>query len=631
MSGMTQRRKDYYVNLLREAYLHQSIIPDVVRTRWYDESSDSRREFSKIAYRLRTEEDWFTDESVSADLVFTEMGRKIALSEEKEFFSILPPAESGDEFQGGRMYDQITSAVEILRKRGFSPRILLLPIDGYVDFFNWATTRQLPLRRMGNHDALQLDTITDLAIYWSNKFARLDIAALLDPDFGEWVVKPWGDVKSRVQVLLDPGQELIAQTLFSAKIVDRRGVVRFNVLPQRRAPDYSSFLSRFQDVERASVELLHERRIDAATSDPSTLVKELGELESSLGRDMAELVEIRNSVVHKPTEIPPGSVQRGVELSEALLSRMRGSRSGFLGPVREIASTSLDQVVAGIPIVTSEASALALALAERARDDISSCRENYRRRRFANAAQDLQQAVEKAAKSFGLLTGTVKPTSAEMRAVGHDSFKAFILHFWDFYPKLVAVTVAEAEIPSSKLLDNVLLRSVARNLKLVTESLKKSIPPEDQLRSEIAELNSLDPAVMWKATLELDESNKWVHEAMLGIRQKVLITDSLQAIIGLGKTAISLVKVFDEETMAKTRLAAAVGKTGQKLFSLSLLTCWHLQAARYPPMGKYWDLNAYTEKKPFVRMMPTFVKVADQSIKSAIEASKMAMNLGKRR
>jgi hypothetical protein len=103
---------------------------------------------------------------------------------------------------------------------------------------------------------------------------------------------------------------------------------------------------------------------------------------------------------------------------------------------------------------TKEATTLALDLATRAQGNIESCKDNYRGRRYADAAEDLQQAVEKAAKAFGLLTGTVRPTDAEMWAVGHDSFKAFVLHFWDFYPKLVALMAAESNITTSELLDN---------------------------------------------------------------------------------------------------------------------------------------------------------------------------------
>jgi hypothetical protein len=287
----------------------------------------------------------------------------------------------------------------------------------------------------------------------------------------------------------------------------------------------------------------------------------------------------------------------------------------------------LDTAVANIPVASAEAASLALDLASRAREDVLSCRDNYKQRRFAKAAEDLQQAVEKGAKTFGLLTGTVRSTDAEMKAVGHDSFKAFILHFWDFYPKLVAVIVAESEIPDSKLLDNFVMRGTAKKLRKITDALKQTIPSDDKLKAEIYELNNLDSATMWKASLDLDETNKWIGSAMSGMRQKVLITDNLQTLVGIGYGAVSLVKVFDRQTMARTKLAAAVGKTGQKLFSLSLLTCWHLEPARYPPVGKYWDLSAYNESRPFIKAMPGFTKHTGAAIESAIQASKMALSL----
>jgi len=57
--------------------------------------------------------------------------------------------------------------------------------------------------------------------------------------------------------------------------------------------------------------------------------------------------------------------------------------------------------------------------------------------RVREAAEDLQQAVELPSEASGLLTGTLKPADPDMKPVGHDSYKAFIIHYQDFYPKLL--------------------------------------------------------------------------------------------------------------------------------------------------------------------------------------------------
>ena len=307
----------------------------------------------------------------------------------------------------------------------------------------------------------------------------------------------------------------------------------------------------------------------------------------------------------------------------SLASDENGLRAQLSG-MKARARGMIDITISNIPVATEEAAGLALDLSTRAQGNIESCKDNYSGRRYADSAEDLQQAVEKASKAFGLLTGTVRPTDAEMRAVGHDSFKAFVLHFWDFYPKLVALMAAESDIATSELLDNFVLRGVGKKLKTITEAMQKTIPPDDKIRAELAELDNLDPAVMWRASLDLDEKNKWIKDAVSGLKQKALISDNLQMLVGIGQSAVSVVKVFDKETTARTKLAAQVAKTGQKLFSLSLLTCWHLEPARYPPVGRYWNLRAYNASAPLVKLMPTLIKHTEVAVDSAVEASKMA-------
>jgi hypothetical protein len=97
--------------------------------------------------------------------------------------------------------------------------------------------------------------------------------------------------------------------------------------------------------------------------------------------------------------------------------------------LKKEAGSESDKAVANIPLANKDAASAAVDLTERARQSILACRSNCERGSYAKAAEDLQQEVELPSKAFGLLTGTLKPTDPDMKLVGHDSYKSFILHY----------------------------------------------------------------------------------------------------------------------------------------------------------------------------------------------------------
>lgn len=295
--------------------------------------------------------------------------------------------------------------------------------------------------------------------------------------------------------------------------------------------------------------------------------------------------------------------------------------------LKEEARKGLQKAAVNVPVANPKAAALAMDLSQRAKTNIASCKDNFRNRRFADAAEDLQQGVEKASKSFGLLTGTLLPKDSEMRSVGHYSYKAFLVHFRDFYPRLHALMEAEAEISKNKLFDNLVMRGVGKILRKAFDAQLQSLPTVDKVEAEITELKDLDAAVMWKATLGLDASNKWVASSLADLQKPAIIRGRLKILAGVCVGVISHLNIFDKETIERVNLADALGRAGLKLFSLSLLTCWHLEPARYPPLDKYWDLAAYNVTSPFVRAIPTFTEHAESAIEHGITASRIVQKL----
>ena len=296
---------------------------------------------------------------------------------------------------------------------------------------------------------------------------------------------------------------------------------------------------------------------------------------------------------------------------------------------REIGG-ELDKAVANIPIADKEAASASVDLTERAKQSVDSCVGNNEGGRFAKAAEDLQQAVELSSKAYGLLTGTMKATDPEMRYVGHYSYKAFLVHFEDFYPKQRALWKAESDIFASKYLNNILLRDIAKKLKAYTDDQLNSLPPEDKVRADIAELLQVDRSKMWEASLSLDMTNKWISSSVVDLEKNALIGENTQGLLGIGQGVVSMLNLFSKDTVNKVKMAGFLGAMGQKIFPLSVLTCWHHAPSTYPPMGKYWDLSAYNESKPFINAIPKFIAVAKPIIGNGIEASNWALELNVR-
>jgi hypothetical protein len=295
--------------------------------------------------------------------------------------------------------------------------------------------------------------------------------------------------------------------------------------------------------------------------------------------------------------------------------------------MKEEATSRLDKAVANVPLPDIEGASLALELAQRAKSNLESCRCDYNERRYADAAEGMQQAVEKTSKAFGLLTGTAKPSQEEMREVGHKSFKAFLLHFGEYYPKMIALMQAQAEIPDSPIFDSPGMRGVGKALKTIFQKQLDELPPVDKVEAEILELKALKPEIMWKPTLMLDQSNKWVASSVADLKKRPLYSAGQKAVIGAGKGAVSHLGIFKKETLERTNLAGELGEAGQRLFSLAILTCWHLEPARYPSVGDYWNLSAYNESAPLIQALPQLLGHTEAAVGHTIGASGLALKI----
>jgi hypothetical protein len=311
-----------FESTLRSSYEKASIVPSVVGTRWYVENVDWNKKFEKLAFRLPTRREWFSDPDVSADMVFYEAGRSLAIREEGYLISKL--VSSGREYQPKKeeKFEVLFTAADILRLKGFRPQVLFLPVENYSDFFKWCMERGLSVEFGQKQDILKLDTITRLSLHWSNKFSPFDQAMILDPTFAEWIAMPGDRKGSRLRIALDPEGDLGVEVAFHFDILKPDALVRWHVLDhERNTAELQDFLDRFRILEDKVSTLLSARKIAQPTADPLTLAKGLEKLDPRMSERMKRLLGLRNMAVHDPTHIGRGDVAGGMaELKEIMAS-----------------------------------------------------------------------------------------------------------------------------------------------------------------------------------------------------------------------------------------------------------------------------------------------------------------------
>ncbi|MDG7035395.1 MAG: hypothetical protein JRM78_04165 [Nitrososphaerota archaeon] len=266
-------------------------------------------------------------------------------------------------------------------------------------------------------------------------------------------------------------------------------------------------------------------------------------------------------------------------------------------------------------------------LAEYGLNDVDSAKANYNAGRFANAAEDLQQSVEKGAKAFGLIIGTIEPTEEQLKykkGVRHLAYRALILNFWNFYPRVLNLPDMLRDATQMEELHKPVMIRTIKKLQELVDNLRKTIS-KDNIDAEIEELRNLDEESMWKATLNFDRSNTWVLRALNEMDQNPILDKTVSWLIPLANQ-MKKVGFFSDEDVQLMKFASNLGKASLKLFSLSLLTTWHYEPARYPPIGKsdYWYFDSYKKGVPYVDKMPDLIKAAKSALKGIIGACKSA-------
>jgi hypothetical protein len=332
LGELLEERLSRYERVLQREYENTSIIPEAVRSRWYDEDTDREKKFERISVRVKSEGAWFTDLSVDADLVFSELARTITLHEEKYLISRISSASHSTSRLGSdNGFEGLIDAVYHFRIRGYRPTVLFLPIEVYVSFNEWVLRSGLNFEFGKNRDLLQVDSLTRLTLMWSNKFVPFEDTFIVDPTFGEWIYKRDELTGSALGPKLDPGREVMIGTEFHFMTKDPGAVVRLS-LPARRGEtqEVKTFLAKLWSVEEDVGKILSHRKVAPTTSDPATLAKGLERVDPELGGRLRSLVDTRNRIVHQWSTVSSGELALATSSVEDLASSLRR-----LGPAKE--------------------------------------------------------------------------------------------------------------------------------------------------------------------------------------------------------------------------------------------------------------------------------------------------------
>ena len=260
-------------------------------------------------------------------------------------------------------------------------------------------------------------------------------------------------------------------------------------------------------------------------------------------------------------------------------------------------------IISEDPTTESKSIELALSFAKIARQDAKASQELYSRSFFPQAVFAFQQAVEKDSKSVGLLMGFIKPTPDDLRRVSHMSLLGLLLGMPEMLDRLPVVQKSiqgELEKPSLKQFH-------------LTEALAPILKPpsisSEMVRTTIQQILRINRNRAWELSLSLDPNEPFTQiiDGMLAnADQKCKEADQAEsALRKIGKIVRDRYGIAVDHSGTRFFLNVAVRAINEDV-PLTLLTMWHEQEARYPPVSETdrWYVGMYKKRSGLVRRLP---------------------------
>lgn len=268
---------------------------------------------------------------------------------------------------------------------------------------------------------------------------------------------------------------------------------------------------------------------------------------------------------------------------------------------------------------------VALAFAEVARKDLRASSLLYQNRLYPQAVFELEQSVEKAVKSVGLLTSLVSPTREGLtHESGHATALTILIGRRDRLARLMKNLGALAASEGLKEGRDLLLKlGVPPGIPDPPE-MEAKLKDETNAKEEadyIARLNSND---LWKITLEGNPSrppNTSILKMLDGAEAGWASLDRLQR-----KFKQKLARrMSDPEVLGY--ILNIYGQAYPEVAPLTLTMMWHERETRYPPLTRsdYWDPAKYTASAGLVKLYPRLVKHTKRLCEGSIGGARSAL------
>jgi hypothetical protein len=215
---------------ITRTYAEDTILPEVVNLRTYEEEKDKSLELRSIGLGYLVDREWFT--SPTHIPMFSDMGRSIALGEEN--YLIKQMIEFGETKYIERFdFDALKSAITEFKESGYQPTSLFAPIDYYVELHGWQRSHEnkglRAIEYAERRPYFVINSETKLRIFWSSKYVKFEDFIVVDRKFGEWIVKPDESGNLLTISIRESKKEprkvdVLVKTSFNFKIVDPKAV-----------------------------------------------------------------------------------------------------------------------------------------------------------------------------------------------------------------------------------------------------------------------------------------------------------------------------------------------------------------------------------------------------------------------
>jgi len=264
-------------------------------------------------------------------------------------------------------------------------------------------------------------------------------------------------------------------------------------------------------------------------------------------------------------------------------------------------------------LIEKESVHLAYEYAKVSDKDIESASLLYSNRLYPQACYFLQQSVEKTAKSYGLLMGSIKAEEL-IKDVGHLSAISLLYHFDGTYNKYFeAFNILVDDLVKA----NKMKKDVGDLIKL-RDKLDKVDRSQLSFKPVIEQIQNPEfEKLMWNATINLDRNDSMVNDALTSLeKSKWSRIEPFLPIIQI--------LIFKRGPAINCYLHLI--KVSWRVGPLTLITMWHEKTTRYPPIKEsdYWNLDAYNAQTQLIKRFKFLNKHARISSKEILKATFLA-------